>query len=68
MYLHQLFNNYCRTLHIFGAADTAISVSPARSSASWVEDYTLDLLEGVSHWVQEQEPQRVNKLIEEFIQ
>ena len=57
-----------RTLHIFGAADTAISVAPARSSAAWVEDYSLELLEGVSHWVQEQEPDRVNTLIQQFIQ
>lgn len=57
-----------RTLHIFGAADTAISVSPAKSSAAWVEDYSLELLEGVSHWVQEEEPTRVNTLIQNFIQ
>ena len=57
-----------RTLHIFGAADTAISVGPAKSSAAWVEDYSLELLEGVSHWVQEEEPTRVNTLIQNFIQ
>ena len=56
-----------RTLQIFGTGDTAISVGPARDSARWVEDYTLELLDGVSHWVQEQAPDRVNKLIEEFI-
>ena len=56
-----------RTLHIFGAADTAISVEPAKESAKWVDDYQLELLEGVSHWVQEQEPAKVNSLIEKFI-
>ena len=56
-----------RTLQIFGSGDTAISVSPARDSAQWVEDYTLHILEGVSHWVQEQEPASVNSLIEQFI-
>jgi len=56
-----------RTLQIFGAADTALSVSAAKDSAAWVEDHRLELLEGVSHWVQEQEPDKVNQLIESFI-
>ena len=38
-----------------------------QDSAAWVEDYQLELLEGVSHWVQEQEPDTVNRLIENFI-
>ena len=33
-----------RTLHIFGTADTAISVGPAKDSAAWAGDYTLELL------------------------
>ena len=49
------------------SGDTAISVTPAKNSSKYVPDYTLELLEGVSHWVQEQEPERVNKLIENFI-
>merc|ERR1712025_591618 len=62
-----------RTLHIlskypiFGTADMAIEVEPAKEIAEWVDDYTLELLEGVSHWVQEQEPANVNDLIENFI-
>jgi len=57
-----------RTLQIFGAADTALSVAAAKDSAAWVEDHKLELLEGVSHWVQEQEPDKVNTLIEKFIE
>ena len=56
-----------RTLQIFGSGDTAISVSPARDSARWVENYTMEVLEGVSHWVQEQEPDTVNSLIDNFV-
>ena len=56
-----------RTLQIFGSGDTAISVKPARDSAKWVEDYTMEILEGVSHWVQEQEPDKVNSLIDKFV-
>ena len=55
------------TLNIFGTADMAIEVEPAKEIAEWVDDYTLVLLEGVSHWVQEQEPAKVNDLIENFI-
>eukprot|EP00090_Calanus_glacialis_P006426 TRINITY_DN15009_c0_g1_i1.p1 TRINITY_DN15009_c0_g1~~TRINITY_DN15009_c0_g1_i1.p1 ORF type:complete len:340 (-),score=66.59 TRINITY_DN15009_c0_g1_i1:155-1174(-) len=57
-----------RTLHIFGTADTALSVAAAKDSAAFVEDYRLELLEGVSHWVQEQEPEKVNSLIEKFLE
>ena len=56
-----------RTLHIFGTADTAISVGPAKDSAAWAGDYTLELLEGISHWVQEEQPDRVSRIIEGFI-
>jgi len=57
-----------RTLQIFGTADTALSVAAAKDSIDWVEDHKLELLEGVSHWVQEQEPEKVNSLIENFLQ
>ena len=56
-----------RTLQIFGTADFALSVEAAKDSAVWVEDHRLELLEGVSHWVQEQEPEKVNSLIEKFL-
>jgi len=55
------------TLAIFGTADTALSVSAARDSAKYVRDYKLELLEGISHWVQQQAPEDVNRLIEDFI-
>ena len=61
------WNIKVRTLQIFGTGDTAISVQPAKDSAKYVSDYTLELLDGVSHWVQEQEPDKVNKLIEAFL-
>ena len=61
------WNIKVRTLQIFGTGDTAISVEPAKESARWVPDYTLELLDGVSHWVQEQEPEKVNQLIEKFL-
>jgi len=57
-----------RTLQIFGTADTALSVAAAKGSSAWVEDHKLELLDGVSHWVQEQAPEKVNNLIENFLE
>ena len=57
-----------RTLHIFGTADVAFTVKTAEDTGDWVEDYQLELVEGASHFVQEHEPEQVNKLIEKFIQ
>jgi len=54
-------------LQIFGTADAYISVAAAEGSAKYVRDHELKLLDGVSHWVQQQEPDKVNKLIREFI-
>jgi len=56
------------TLQIFGEADRAIAPSTARASAAWVQDHRLELLPGVSHWVQEQAPDKVNSLIKNFIE
>jgi pimeloyl-ACP methyl ester carboxylesterase len=55
------------TLQIFGTADTALSVGAARAGGAWLGAGRLELLEGVSHWVQEEEPDRVNSLIDEFL-
>jgi len=56
-----------KTLQIFGTADKALSVSAAKDSAAYLKNGRLELLEGVSHWVQEEEPDRVNSLIEKFL-
>jgi len=54
-------------IQIFGTADSALSVSAAQNSSKYVRDHTLELLPGVSHWVQQQAPQQVNQLINNFI-
>ena len=65
---NQIYTNYLKGICCNkSSGDTAISVIPAKNSSKYVPDYTLELLDGVSHWVQEQEPERVNKLIENFI-
>jgi len=56
-----------KTLQIFGTADTALTVAAAKDSAPYLKNGRLELLEGVSHWVQEEEPDRVNMLMAEFL-
>jgi len=56
-----------RTLQIFGTADTALSVGAAKLGNAYLSDGRLELLEGVSHWVQEEAPEKVNSLISNFL-
>ena len=56
-----------RTLQIFGTSDKYLAVAGAEGSAKYVADHKLELLEGVSHWVQQETPDRVNMIIENFI-
>ena len=56
-----------RTLHIFGTKDDYLTVAAARITEKYVPDYQLRLLEGVSHWVQHQHPDQVNRLMEDFL-
>jgi len=57
-----------RTLQIHGTGDHALSVASAKENQEVVENGRLELLEGISHWVQNQAPQRVNSLIEQFLE
>jgi len=56
-----------RTLHIFGTGDKYLGLEAAQKSCKYVKNYQLELLEGVSHWVQQEEPDRVNKIMETFL-
>ena len=56
-----------RTLHIFGTADKYLGLEAAQASKKYVKNYQLELLEGVSHWVQQEEPEKVNKIMESFL-
>jgi len=56
-----------RTLLIFGTLDKYLTVKSAEDSANFVKDFRLELLEGVSHWVQQEAPEAVNTLIEDFL-
>jgi len=56
-----------RTLSIFGTADNYLSVEAARDSKDYVANHRLELIEGVSHWVQQEAPDKVNSLIHNFL-
>ena len=56
-----------RTLQIFGTADKYLAVRAAQDSAQYVRDHRLELLPGVSHWVQQEQPERVNSIMEDFL-
>lgn len=51
------------TLMIWGEADTALGVENTRGYDPLVRDFTLHRLPGVSHWVQQEAPERVNDLL-----
>jgi pimeloyl-ACP methyl ester carboxylesterase len=54
---------------IWGARDVALSSQMASLSLEMCDDDAdLFLLENATHWVQHDEPQRVNELILEFLQ
>ena len=55
------------TLMIWGDADTALHISNTEGYGPLVRDFTLRRLPGVSHWVQQEAPEQVNRLLAEWI-
>jgi epoxide hydrolase 4 len=55
------------TLVIWGDADVALDFSCIEDVGKYSKDVTLHRLPGVSHWVQEEVPDQVNRLIGEFL-
>lgn len=55
------------TLLIWGARDTALSRELAPLSIDLCDDGRLVLIEEATHWIQHEEPERVNGLIHRFI-
>ena len=52
---------------IFGAADTALSVSMNKDNRLFVKDFEDHYLEGVSHWSMMEAPERVNAIMEKYL-
>lgn len=56
------------TLVIWGEADVALDTLCLDGTERYVRDLTLRRLPGVSHWVQQDAPEAVNRLLQDFLQ
>ncbi len=55
------------TLMIWGENDTALGKETTLGTEDYVKDLTLRYLPGVSHWVQQEAPEKVNAMIEAWL-
>ncbi len=55
------------TLMIWGEDDTALGVELTHGTERYVEDLTLQYLPNCSHWVQQDQPERVNEYMRDFL-
>lgn len=55
------------TLIIWGTADLALDTSLATDAAKLHRNCTVKLIEGATHWVQQDEPDKVNDLMRKFL-
>ncbi|MEE9435019.1 MAG: alpha/beta fold hydrolase [Sphingorhabdus sp.] len=55
------------TLLIWGEEDTALNIHCSEGTEEWVADLQVHHLPGVSHWVQQEAPGRVNAVMEEWL-
>jgi pimeloyl-ACP methyl ester carboxylesterase len=55
------------TLMIWGEEDVALTKETTFGTDAYVRDLTLRYLPGVSHWVQQEAPERVNALLEAWL-
>ncbi|KHJ90253.1 hydrolase, alpha/beta domain protein [Oesophagostomum dentatum] len=61
--------NICKppTLIVWGDGDPFLMKEGATKSLDYCRDGHLEFIEGASHWVMQDEPQKVNKLVEDFL-
>ena len=55
------------TLMIWGEADTALGLELTEGYGPYVDDFTLERLPKVSHWVQQEAPDQVNSKVERWL-
>ncbi|WP_108812633.1 alpha/beta fold hydrolase [Sphingorhabdus sp. Alg231-15] len=55
------------TLMIWGEEDSALNIKCAEGTEQWVENFTLHRLPGVSHWVQQEAPEKVNAILRDWL-
>jgi pimeloyl-ACP methyl ester carboxylesterase len=55
------------TLMIWGEEDTALDIRCTAGTEKWVPDLELHRLPGVSHWVQQEAPEKVNAILRKWL-
>ena len=55
------------TLMVWGEDDVALDKSTTLTTGDYVRDFTIRYLSGVSHWVQQEQPEAVNSMVSNFI-
>lgn len=55
------------TLMVWGEEDTAIDIRCTDGTQQWVPDLELHRLPGVSHWVQQEAPEKVNAILRDWL-
>ncbi len=55
------------TLMIWGEEDSALNIKCTEGTEQWVENFTLHRLPGVSHWVQQEAPEKVNAILQDWL-
>jgi len=55
------------TLIVWGEEDAALGVELLDGTDAWVRDLTIHRLPGVSHWVQQEAPQKVNPILRDWL-
>lgn len=55
------------TLMIWGEDDAALNIHCTEGTEEWVSDFTLHRLPGVSHWVQQEAPEKVNAILQDWL-
>ena len=55
------------TLMIWGEEDSVIDIRCTDGTEEWVPDLELHRLPGVSHWVQQEAPEKVNAILREWL-
>ena len=52
---------------VWGEEDVALSKSTTLTTHEYVTNFTVRYLKGVSHWVQQEQPEAVNAMISAFL-
>lgn len=63
----QLHTITAPTLFIQGDKDVGVAPKHTKAAAAQVPGARLELIEGAGHWVNRQEPERVNQLVRDFL-